>query len=154
MNKHVSTAVPATVQGPNSEGTLLKRGWIVFLASCLAPAAIMPALDHIDWEPLTDATTAWIRSIRTALLETANSDSTSWILYPAMLMLALSGALRLAFNRPPDFIRLPVGFVFLALQVSYLAFRLFVTLSLDTIPNAIVSILFFVSEVRNGPVDE
>src|SRR5262249_8163506 len=101
----------------------------------------------IDWEPLTYSTTAWIRSTRNALLETTNSDSTSWILYPAMFMLALAGALRLAFNRPPDFIRLPVGLVFLALQVSYLAFRLFVTLSLDTIPNAIVSVLFFLSEV-------
>jgi cellulose synthase (UDP-forming) len=142
MNKHVSTAVPAT-----KEGTLVTRGWIVFLATCLAPAAITPALDHIHWEPLTYATTAWIRSVRSALVDTANSDSSSWIFYPAMFMLALAGALRLAFNRPPDFIRLPVGLVFLALQVSYLAFRLFVTLSLDTIPNAIVSVLFFLSEV-------
>ncbi len=142
MNKHVSTAVPAA-----QNGTLLTRGWIVFLATCLAPAAIMPALDHIDWEPFAYASTAWIRSTRDALLENANSDSTSWVLYPAMFMLALSGALRLAFNRPPDFLRLPVGFVFLTLQVTYLAFRLFVTLSLDTIPNAIVSVLFFLSEV-------
>jgi cellulose synthase (UDP-forming) len=152
MNKHVLTAVPAAAQSVlaqsvTSEGTLLTRGWIVCFATCLAPAAIIPALAHIEWEPVRDAATAWIRAIRSALLETANSDSTSWVLYPAMLMLAFSGVLRLAFDRPPDFIRFPVGLVFLTFQVSYLAFRLFVTLSLDTIPNAIVSILFFLSEL-------
>ena len=74
-------------------------------------------------------------------------SSLLWILTPTMLMIAWAGGLSLAFDKPPDGLRLPVGAVFLFLQLGYLAFRLVATLSLDTVPNAIFSILFFLSEV-------
>jgi cellulose synthase (UDP-forming) len=70
-----------------------------------------------------------------------------WILTPAMLMLAWAGSLLLLFDKPPDRLRLPISAVFLCLQVAYLAFRLTSTLCLDTLPNAVFSLLFFVSEV-------
>ncbi|MGZ8921665.1 MAG: glycosyltransferase, partial [Limisphaerales bacterium] len=73
--------------------------------------------------------------------------STAGLLYPAVAMLFLAGVLRLLFNTPPDWMRLPVGLVFLFLQIAYLAFRLLATLCLDSWSNAAVSILFFVSEL-------
>ena len=70
-----------------------------------------------------------------------------WILTPAMLMLAWAGSLLLLFDKPPDGLRLPISAVFLVLQVTYLTFRLTATLCLDTLPNAVFSLLFFLSEV-------
>ena len=67
--------------------------------------------------------------------------------YPALGMLFFAATLRLLFQSPPDWVRLPVGFVFLALQIAYLTFRVLTTLCLDTWSNAVVSILFFISEV-------
>lgn len=70
-----------------------------------------------------------------------------WVVTPAILMMAWAGTLVLLFDKPPNWLRLPVGAIFFSLQVAYLTFRLVATLSLDTVPNAICSILFFVSEV-------
>src|SRR5689334_4300453 len=63
------------------------------------------------------------------------------MLYPALAMLLFAGTVRLLFQRPPDWMRLPVGFVFLALQIVYLTFRVLTTLCLDTWPDAMASIL-------------
>ena len=131
----------------SQEGTLFTRGWIVCLVACLVPAALMPLLSNVDWEPLTYTVTDWVRSKRAAFVALTSTDSNSWIFYPAILMLALSAAVRLLFKRPPDFIRLPVGAIFFVLQVSYLSFRALATLNLETWPNGIVSVLFFLSEV-------
>ena len=74
-------------------------------------------------------------------------SSIAQMFYPAFGMLLLACVMRLLFQRPPDWLRLPVGLAFLVLQIAYLAFRLFATLCLDTPANAVVSILFFVSEL-------
>jgi len=76
-----------------------------------------------------------------------NESPLMWALTPAMLMLAWAGTLLLLFDKPPNWLRLPVGAVFFSLQVAYLSFRLVATLSLNTLPDAICSILFFLSEV-------
>jgi cellulose synthase (UDP-forming) len=141
--------VPVLSEGREEAGdeTLATRGWIICALTCLLPAALLPALSEIDWEPLLSTEADWLRAARGGLLAAADSDLRRWILLPAMLMVAVSAVLRLLFRRPPDLLRLPVGLLFLTLQVSYLAFRLFATLSLDTWPNAVVSSLFFLSEV-------
>lgn len=92
-----------------------------------------------DWYGVT----AWVRFH----LPSVDPDSPlSWILCPTVMMLAWSGSLLLLFDRPPDWLRLPVGLVFLSLQAGYLAFRLAATLRLDNGPDAVVSVLFFLSE--------
>src|SRR5438093_12635036 len=48
----------------------------------------------------------------------------SFVLMPAMLVAAWAGTLLLLFDRPPAWVRLPVGAVFLFLQAAYLVFRL------------------------------
>ncbi|HKS37251.1 MAG TPA: cellulose synthase catalytic subunit, partial [Verrucomicrobiae bacterium] len=73
-------------------------------------------------------------------------SSPFWVLCPALVMMALAGALRLFFDRPPDRLRLPIGLGFLTLQVGYLSFRLASTLCLDSWSDAIASVLFFLSE--------
>jgi cellulose synthase (UDP-forming) len=88
--------------------------------------------------------TAWGR-LHLALV--SQDSPFGWVFLPTILMAAWAGVLLLLFQRPPDWLRLPVGAVFLFLQVAYLAFRLVATLSLDTVPNAVFSILFFLSEL-------
>jgi len=75
------------------------------------------------------------------------NSSYLWILCPTVLMLAWCMSLLLLYRQPPDWLRLPIGLVFLFLQVSYLAFRLFATLRFDDWLDSVVSVLFFVSEV-------
>jgi cellulose synthase (UDP-forming) len=90
----------------------------------------------------------WLREWGSFQLRLVSTESSLlWILTPAMLMLAWAGIWLLLFDKPPNWLRVPVGAVFLFLQVAYLSFRLVATLSLDTLPNAICSLLFFLSEV-------
>jgi cellulose synthase (UDP-forming) len=147
MNTPRPIPLPLGGRGDAREETLATRGWIICGVACLLPAALLPALNGIDWEPLLSVATDWFSAARDGLLAAGDSESRRWIFLPAMVMLALAAALRLLFQRPPDWVRLPVGLIFLTLQLGYLAFRLFATLSLDTWPNAAVSILFFLSEV-------
>ncbi|HUS35108.1 MAG TPA: glycosyltransferase [Verrucomicrobiae bacterium] len=74
------------------------------------------------------------------------SDSMGALFYPALAMTIFAVTLRLVFNQPPDWMRLPVAIVFAGLQITYLAFRAVNTLCLDTWPNAVVSVLFLISE--------
>lgn len=90
------------------------------------------------------AFTAWGR-LHLALV--SQDSPFAWVFLPTILMAAWAGVLLLLCQKPPDWLRLPVGAVFLFLQVAYLAFRLVATLSLDTVPNAVFSILFFLSEL-------
>jgi cellulose synthase (UDP-forming) len=99
----------------------------------------IPVLSHV-WRVFT----AWGR-FQLGLV--SEGSSWRWILAPTALVAAWAGTLLLTFDRPPDWLRAPVGAAFLLLQLAYLAFRLVATLSLDTVPNTIFSILFFVSEV-------
>src|SRR5678809_341924 len=83
---------------------------------------------------------------RSHLPQVNEGSSYLLILCPTVLMLAWSTSLLLSFKQPPDWVRLPVGLVFLVLQVSYLSFRLAATLSFDTWLDSVVSVLFFLSE--------
>jgi cellulose synthase/poly-beta-1,6-N-acetylglucosamine synthase-like glycosyltransferase len=139
-----SSALPLeTARAP----ILLPRGWKLFFVACVISFGALRAVQHVEreiglrwWEDFTQ----WGRFH----LGLVNDQSSLFnILCPALLVLATAGALRFLFNRPPDWLRLPVGLVFLSLQVGYLSFRLVATLSLDIWSDAVVSILFFLSEV-------
>lgn len=94
---------------------------------------------RVDWATWTN----WLAD----LLPSPNQESSwQWVLAPAVAMLALSGSLLLLFDSPPNWVRLPVGLVFLTLQAAYLIFRATSTLSLDTLGNAAFSLTFFLSE--------
>jgi cellulose synthase/poly-beta-1,6-N-acetylglucosamine synthase-like glycosyltransferase len=126
---------------------LLTQGWKIFFVLGLAAIGGLWASQNVDWDPWSQYLAAFTRWGNVHLpLVTADSPL-QWVLMPAMLMLAFSGTLLLVFTKPPNWLRLPVGVGFCAMQVCYLTFRLFCTLSLDTVPNAIVSSLFFLSEV-------
>ncbi len=66
---------------------------------------------------------------------------------PTAFMGVLALVLQLLWDRPPNWIRLPVATIFLIFQVCYLVFRLTWTLNFDTLANAIVCIAFFLSEL-------
>ena len=125
----------------------LSRGWKLaiglalgtLLAQWLAASWDQPAVSAL-WR----AFTAW-GAFRLGVVN--GHSSLLWVLAPAMFVAAMAGALLLAWDKPPDWIRLPVSGMFLLLQVAYLSFRLVATLCLDTPVNATFSILFLLSEV-------
>ena len=125
----------------------LSRGWKLaiglalgtLLAQWLAASWDQPAVSAL-WR----AFTAW-GAFRLGVV--SGHSSLLWVLAPAMFVAAMAGALLLAWDKPPDWIRLPVSGMFLLLQVAYLSFRLVATLCLDTPVNATFSILFLLSEV-------
>src|SRR5437870_4080196 len=138
-----AAAFPAN---PAGDSPLLTRGWKIFFSLGLAATVGLWAFQSVDGDLCSHwwaACTGW-GNVRLPLV-TADSPL-AWVLMPAILMFALSGTLLLLFAQPPNWIRLPVGAGFFLMQICYLSFRLFATLSLDTVPNAIVSILFFLSE--------
>ncbi len=124
----------------------LLDGWTPYFVLALAIAAIHLSLTEDNRITLSEWWSSFCNwgSFRFSIV---NKDSPLlWVLTPAMLMAALAGML-LLFHKPPNWLRGPVGAIFFALQVAYLSFRLVATLSLDTVPNAVCSILFFLSEV-------
>ena len=128
------------------EPRLFTRGWTVAIVSLLAAWAALWVLQQADW---SGPAGAWEAITQWGLfhLPLVNGDSSLlWVLSPTVLMLAGAGSLLLLYDQPPDWLRLPVGLAFLFLQAGYLGFRLVATLSLDTWPDAAVSVLFFLSE--------
>lgn len=73
--------------------------------------------------------------------------STIGLAVPVLATVGVALLLRALFTQPPNWMRLPVALLFAVLQLGYLTFRLFFTLSLDTWSNAALSIAFFASEV-------
>ncbi len=125
----------------------LAPGWKLVL---VVPAAGMAFSWWTGWWDFTSLSAFWktFSTWASFHLKLVNEDSPlGWVLMPTLLMVAWAGTLLLLFEKPPDWVRLPVGAVFLVLQTAYLAFRLVATLSLDTVPDAAFSILFFLSEV-------
>ncbi len=61
-------------------------------------------------------------------------------------MAAWAGVVLLVFEKPPDWLRLPIGLVLAGFQAAYLSFRLVGTLSFDTAADGLASVLFFASE--------
>src|SRR5207247_3417077 len=141
MNK-----APALRANPASDSQLLTRGWKILFSLGLAAVLGLWAFQNVDWDLWPYCWAACTRWGNVRLPVVTADSPLVWVLMPAMLMFAFSGTLLLLFSRPPNWIRLPVGAGFFLMQICYLSFRLFVTLSLDTVPNAIVSILFFLSE--------
>ena len=141
MNNSALHPRPAAV-----EAGLFTRGWSLLLVLLLALWAGMWVCQQTEWPALTGAWDMFTRWARFHLPRVTEDSSLLWILCPAMLMLAWAGSLLLLFEKPPDWLRLPVGLVFLFLQVSYLTFRLVATLSFDTWLDTIVSVLFYLSE--------
>src|SRR3954468_11667903 len=126
---------------------LFTRGWILFFICALVLIGGWSLGRAVDWAAASrcwDDFTSW-SCIYFAFPNEDNSHS--WILCPALFTIVLAGTVRLLWDRPPDWLRLPVGLGFLILQIAYLGFRLIATLSLENVPNAIVSILFFLSEL-------
>jgi cellulose synthase (UDP-forming) len=141
MNNAALLVRPASI-----EPKLFTRGWAVGIGSVLATWAGLWLLEQAEGRGLTGGWEPFAHWARFHLPRVNEDSPLLWILAPTILMLAWAGSLLLLYDRPPDWLRLPVGFVFLLLQVGYLAFRLVSTLSLDTWPDAVVSVLFFLSE--------
>ena len=123
-----------------------RHGWNLWFVVFLGLVAWYCLFDMEDWSWVT----RWQQLCQWGefhLRWVTRDSPILWVLTPAMLMVAWAGMLVLSFDRPPNWLRLPVGAVFFCLQITYLTFRLVATLSLDTIPNAVFSILFYLSEV-------
>ena len=77
------------------------------------------------------------------------THSSQWLvaILPSVAMLILALILQLVWNRPPNWLRPPIAFLFLLLQVNYLIFRLAWTLSFENAADGIVSVTFFLSEL-------
>ena len=118
--------------------------FMTFLATGVLVLACWPdtALDLSlrSWAGITDWTHRHLWTI------TENSPLLIACL-PTAFMFGLALLLQLVWDRPPNWVRLPVASIFLVFQVCYLVFRLTWTLSLDTMANAIVSVTFFLSEL-------
>jgi cellulose synthase (UDP-forming) len=125
----------------------LTRGWKLVLGFILATLIVQWWSRYLEAPPLSLSWKVFSAWGRFHLGLVSEGSSLLWIFTPTMLMIAGAGTLLLAFDKPPDWLRLPVGAIFLFLQLAYLAFRLVATLSLDTLPNAVFGILFFLSEV-------
>src|SRR4051812_28244446 len=77
---------PSEGKGDAREDTLPVRGWVICALTCLLPAALLPAVNGIDWEPLMSTAADGLRAVRSGLLAAADSESRRWIFLPAMLM--------------------------------------------------------------------
>lgn len=122
------------------------RRWRFVLAAALAVAVLPWVVGDGEGPGLADLSErlgAWGRFHRGLVTP---GSTPLWVLTPTALVVAFAGSLLLLFDRPPDWLRLPVGAVFLCLQAAYLAFRLTGTLCLDTVADALFSVLFLLSE--------
>src|SRR3954468_9830753 len=108
------------------------RQWIVFFSSLLIVVVAIWCTPRLDWTMGPQIWSQFADWSRTYLPFPNEQNPGNWTLGPALFTLVFATALRLLFDRPPDCLRLPVGFGFLSLQVAYLWFRLVATLSLDT----------------------
>lgn len=126
---------------------LLTPGWKLFFAVMLSVWGGHWLWTQVDWAACR---TAWerLRDWGAACFPRV-MDGAPWgvVLMPAALTFALCGSLVLLCKRPPNWLRVPIWVVFSAGQLAYLFYRAVATLVLDSPGNAVVSILFFLSEV-------
>src|ERR1043165_9589869 len=81
------------------------------------------ATDADRWRLAVHQFDQFVNRARIYLGALAQSGSMSALFYPTLAMTVFAVTLRLVFNQPPDWMRLPVAGVFLSLQITYLAFR-------------------------------
>lgn len=145
----LSSSKGQSVSEEQGRGALVRvsTGWKLVIGFVLVTAIVQWLSRYWEWPALSLGWRMFSAWGRFHLGLVGEGSSLLWIFTPALLMGAGAGALLLAFEEPPDWLRLPVGAVFLLVQLGYLSFRLVATLSLDTIPNAFFSILFFLGEV-------
>jgi cellulose synthase (UDP-forming) len=130
-----------------SREPLLTRGWRWFFALVLGVWG-----GHWLWSQLdtTALGLAWERLSswgQNHLPRVVDGAPWSLVLMPAALTFALCGSLVLLCKRPPNWLRVPIWVIFSAGQLAYLFYRLVATLVLDSPGNAVVSVLFYLSEV-------
>ena len=128
------------------EPKLFTRNWTILLVVLGMIGAGFWFHQEIEWSPFGAAVESVAQWGRLHLPSVNENSSVLWIFCPTILVIAWAGSLLLLFEQPPDWLRLPVGLGFLFLQATYLTFRVVATLSLETWPDAVVSVLFFLSE--------
>src|SRR5690349_7893237 len=109
--------------------TLFTRSWIVFFIAAVTIFGALSVGGELDWADASRSCEEFANWSRSWFAFPNEDSSRSWILGPALFTLVLAASLRLVSDRPPDWLRLPVGVGFLTLQVAYLGFRLVATLS-------------------------
>src|SRR5205809_147997 len=82
------------------------------------------------WEAAVHQAAQLLNRARMFFTAATHNDLLSPIFYPAIGMALFAFSLRIFFKSPPDWMRLPVGVLFLALQIVYLTFRALTTLCL------------------------
>src|SRR5438552_15325091 len=93
------------------------------VAVVLAAAALGIAVwgnDPGRWEAAVREAGELLNRARIYFSGATQNSSLAAMFYPAVAMAFFALTLRLLFKRPPDWMRLPVGIVFLALQITYL----------------------------------
>jgi cellulose synthase (UDP-forming) len=120
--------------------------WLLVVAGLGALATALAIWPEELWSIGIFGWTAFTDWAHQHLLHLADESAPGMTLLPCVGMLGIALILRLLWNVPPNFIRLPVALLFLLIQVAYLVFRLSSTLSFNSLPDAVVGIGFFVSE--------
>jgi cellulose synthase (UDP-forming) len=121
-------------------------GWTWFVVLMLGPVGVHWLATQADWSGLRLAWSRFAEQGNAYLPRVGDGAPWTWILLPGVLAVAVSGTLLLLWKTPPNWLRVPIWFVFSGVQVAYLFYRLVATLCLDKPGNAIVSVLFFLSE--------
>ena len=121
--------------------------WMLFVAMAATGIVVLGWWPDTAWDMSLRSWSALSNWTHQHLWSVSENSPLLVACLPTALMLGLAMILQLLWDRPPNWVRLPVALVFLVLQVCYLAFRLTWTLSFDTMANGIVSVTFFLSEL-------
>ena len=121
--------------------------WPLFITLATVGIIVLGYWPDAAWEFSLQSWTTLSHSAHQHLWSVTEDSPMLIACLPTALMLGLALVLQLLWDRPPNWVRLPVALVFLVLQASYLAFRLTWTLSFDNTADGIVSVAYFSSEL-------
>ena len=121
--------------------------WTLFLTFLAASAVVLAYWPDTAWDFSLRSWTAFTDWTHRNLWTVTENSPLLIACLPTAFMGGLALVLQLIWDRPPNWVRLPVAAIFLVFQVCYLVFRLTWTLSFDTMANGIVSVTFFLSEL-------
>src|SRR5207249_8869265 len=99
------------------EPKLFARAWTLCIVSLLVMWAGLWVFQQAEWRAPAEAWETFRQWGRFHLPRVNEDSSLLWILCPTVLVLAWAGSLLLLYDQPPDWLRLPVGLVFLFLQL-------------------------------------